>query len=252
MMIISSRDNPRIKDAVNLASSKKARLEQRRFIGEGFTLLEEALNAGVAETVFCLQGMEEKLPSVNNAEVISVTTNVMDKLSSVNAPPGVVFICRMSETQMPELPAIAVENLSDPGNMGTVIRTAEAFGFRSVITVGNCVEIYSPKVVRSAMGSLFRVPAVQMETAELRSWADKNHVPLLAAALTDSAVDIRTVDVSNAVPVIGNEAHGLTEEMIAACHKQVIIPISGIQSLNAAVAASVFMWESARARKGVL
>lgn len=245
-MIISSRDNPRIKEAVNLASSKKARIELNKFVGEGFTLLEEAISAGILETVFCLQGLEDKIPAGCTAEVFSVTAAVMDKLSSVNAPPGTVFICRMPECIDPVLPAVAVENLSDPGNMGTVIRTAEAFGFKTVITVGNCTEVYSPKVVRSAMGSLFRMNIVQMSAGELRTWADASDAVLLAAALTDKAEDIRNVDFNRAIPVIGNEAHGLTEEMIDLCHKQVIIPISGIQSLNAAVAASVFMWEAAR------
>jgi len=240
MMIISSRDNPRIKDAVNLASSKKARLEQRRFIGEGFTLLEEALNAGVAETVFCLQGMEEKLPPVNNAEVISVTPNVMDKLSSVNAPPGVVFICKMSETQMPELPAIAVENLSDPGNMGAILRTANAAGYRQVYLTEDCTDPYSPKSVRASMSGLFFVKVYSAPREELLKTL--KNTPILVADMRGENLFSFLAPERYAL-VIGNEGNGVSETVKAASAHTVSIPMQGSQeSLNASVAAGIAMY----------
>lgn len=246
MIDITSRENREVKRVCKLIQSRQSRLAEQVFVCEGLVLLQEALRSGLRVLqVFCLQGMEDRLPQLS-CPVYRINQSVLEKISGVDSPQGIVFLCAMPP-QLQQLPQgsrfLALEDLRDPGNLGTVLRTADAFGMDGVILLGDCVDRYSPKVVRSAMGSLFRVPVYQLERQSLRQQLRRAGIPLYGAALVENSKLIGQADLHRACVVIGNEARGLSEQMLALCDDMLLIPMRNVQSLNAAIAAAVFMWE---------
>ena len=142
---------------------------------------------------------------------------------------------------------IVLEGVQDPGNVGTAIRTANALGMDAVVLTGACADLYGPKTVRATMGALFRQPVLTCATDELMQLLRANGLKLYGAALTDTAQDLRRVPLTPAAVAIGSEGRGLSAELLAQCDGQIIIPMQpGAESLNAAVAAAVVMWEIAR------
>ena len=247
---ITSRDNPAIKQVAKLISSRSQRKKEQTFVCEGFVLLQEALRSGLAlRQVFCLDDRLDRLPAGLSCDVFAVPLSVLQRISDVEQPQGVVFTCRI-----PAPPAslqgscfLALDNLRDPGNLGTILRTGEAFGLDGVILLGDCVDLWAPKTLRSAMGSAFRVPVYRMESADLlKQQLAELQVPMYAAALHTDSQSLCGVDLRRACVVIGNEAHGVSTETLNACDGSLIIPIRTAESLNAAVAASVFAWEMSR------
>lgn len=248
MLTITSRENPQIKQVCSLLSAAKKRRKEGLFVCEGFTLLEEALRSGKKPVqVFCLETEEHRLPALD-CQTFLVNQSVLEKLSDVPAPQGVVFTLPLpEETGLPEGQRfLALDALRDPGNMGTILRTADAFGLDGVILLGDCVDVYSPKVVRSAMGSLFRAKLCRMTAQELRQEMDSRDIPLYAATLSDASSPVTELDLHRACVVVGNEAHGVSQETVDCCHGSVIIPIQSAESLNAGVAAGILMWEMRR------
>ena len=131
--------------------------------------------------------------------------------------------------------------------MGTVLRTADAFGMDAVYLLGACADIYNPKTVRATMGSLFRVPVIRTDAQRFLEDMKNEQIPVYAAALTQNAKPLQAFDYARAAVVIGNEGSGVSQELLEKSDYQVIIPMRGqTESLNAAVAASVFMWEMSR------
>ena len=142
---------------------------------------------------------------------------------------------------------MALDNLRDPGNLGTILRTAEAFGLDGVVLMGDCVDLWAPKTLRSAMGSAFRVPVYRVaDAAELKTQLAPLDVPMYAAALHTDSRSVVGTDLKKACVVIGNEAHGVSDATLGICDGSLIIPIHTAESLNAAVAAAVFAWEMSR------
>ena len=245
---ITSRDNPRIRLVRRLMESKRAREKEGRFCCEGEKLLEEALAAGVSvEQVFLSQDLPEERQREREAPTFLVPSSLMRQMSGVESPQGVLFVCRAPAPRK-DLPAgacLVLEDVRDPGNVGTILRTAEAFSLPVVLT-GNCAELYNPKVVRSTMGSVFRCQVFHLSRPELWEALEERSIPLYAAALSESARDIRQVDLKRAAVAIGNEARGVSPELLEYSRGQVIIPIQGAESLNAGVAAALCMWEMRR------
>ena len=162
--------------------------------------------------------------------------------------PGPVFTLAMPEGHNVELRrAVLLENVQDPGNVGTVIRTAAALGFDSVILCGACADVYSPKTARATMGAIFRENIVRMDIAAAAEYIHSRGMKLYGAALSERAADIRTAELNNAVVAIGSEGRGLSEQVLGACEKTLKIPMNPrCESLNAAVAATVVLWEMYR------
>lgn len=137
--------------------------------------------------------------------------------------------------------------MQDPGNVGTVVRTANAFGVGAVILVGECADLYNPKTVRSTMGAIFRQRVLSLGMTELTMLLEKNSLPLYGAALHRDSALITAVDVKNAAIAVGSEGRGLSDSLLSLCRKTVFIPMQPeSESLNAAVAASIIMWEMSR------
>lgn len=249
MTRIESRDNARVRHVAKLLSSGAARREEGLFVCEGPVMLREALaaRAGIVE-VYALPGQAELLEGVD-APCFEVNEPVLHRLSDTETPRGPVFVCRIPPPSPPRgRQFIAVEELRDPGNLGTVFRTAEALGLPEVVRVGSCVDLYAPKTVRSTMGSVFRVHSCVLSAQELYALTRGRGIPLIGAALSDRARSIEEMDLRAGAVLIGSEAHGLRAETLALCDELAVIPIEGAESLNAAVAAALFLWEMKKAR----
>ena len=248
MLTITSRENPQIKQVCGLLSAAKRRRKEGLFVCEGFTLLEEALRRGLQpRAVYCLESQAHRLPKLD-CPCALVNQSVLEKLSDVPTPQGVVFTLPLPEygKTLSGSRFLALDSLRDPGNMGTILRTADAFGLDGVILLGDCVDVYSPKVVRSAMGSLFSTKLYAMTASELKSQLDGLTIPLYAATLAADSRPVTQLDLKRACVIIGNEAHGVSPETVACCTGSVIVPIQSAESLNAGVAAGILMWEMRR------
>ena len=244
---ITSRDNPVIKHTARLVADKALRREEGLFVCEGAVMLEEALRSGAAvRRVFFREGLEYDLPEYIEAYVVPQT--LLERMSDVKTPQGIIFTVEARDMTGPLTGRhlLCCENLRDPGNMGTIMRTAEALGMDGVVLAGDCVDPLAPKTVRSSMGSVFRLPVWRKSLSQLSAELAELGLPLWGAALHRDAKDARTVDFSKAAVLIGNEARGLSEEAISACDGLTILPITGAESLNASVAAALFMWEMAK------
>lgn len=260
MEIITSKQNPAVIAAAKLAD-KKYREITHTFAFEGIKLFCEAVSAGVSFTrVFVTETAYKKygdlLSGAGDRKLSIVSDSVYEKLSFEKAPQGIFCVAEYFDPQTVvgnDSFVIFLDGVSDPGNFGAVLRAADAFGVDAVYAGENGADLYNPKTVRACMGSLFRVnvkrtPDLTGEIYRLR----ENGFHIFATALDEHSVDIRRTDLSGKIGfVIGNEGHGISEDVLAACSGSVIIPMKeGPQSLNAAVAAGVIMWEAARNRIG--
>lgn len=246
---ISSRDNSKIKNMIKLQKDKKLRRLQGLFVCEGQVNLKEAVSscAEIEELYFTRENLE--LAQMTPArEKYLVEPKLIEHMSDVESPQGVIFSVRQKNDGVlnGSNAVLALENVRDSGNMGTIIRTADGLGITNIVLLGDCVDVYNPKTVRSSMGSIFRISPVKMEFNELVSWAEKNGKPVYATALSDRATDIREVSLKRAVVVIGNEARGVSQSVLDGSGGHIIIPIKSAQSFNASVAAAIVLWEMAR------
>ena len=257
MEIITSKNNAAIIAASKL-SDKKYRERTGTFAFEGIKLFSEALSAGVRfSRVFVTEAAyekyEEKLSTLPESILTVVSDAVYEKLSFESAPQGVFSVAEYfsPKTREDSSFVLLLDGVADPGNFGAILRSAEAFGVDTVYMGKNGADLYNPKTVRACMGSLFRTDVrrtenIKDEIARLQ----KSGFRIFATALQKDSLDIRDVNFTGKIGfVIGNEGHGVSEDAITACDGTVIIPMyEGPESLNAAVASGVVMWEAARQR----
>ncbi|MCQ2438492.1 MAG: RNA methyltransferase [Oscillospiraceae bacterium] len=245
MELITSRKNARIRHFRSLASDRAYRREQGEFLCDGIKLLREALQFGAEVThVLTTENTAGELPAGVQASLID--RELLRYVSPLENSPGPVFSVRQNSKALPERPerVMVLENVQDPGNVGTVLRTAAAFGMDLVLLCGECADPYNPKTVRSTMGAMFRQRFALIERRELPALLADWELPLYGAALSDRARDIGDYSLSRCAVAVGNEGHGLSRELLELCTGELIIPMApDSESLNAAVAASVIMWE---------
>ena len=257
MLVLTSKENANIKRAVKLKKSAKFRSETGLFISEGLRICMDAMasNAEI-DTLFVTENAirkhrEEFLKLSEYSErTFIVAENLFSLISDTENPQGILSVIKALDkhSQFDKIKNsdkfIALDNMQDPSNLGTVLRTAEAFNVSGVILSKDCCDIYSPKVVRGSMGAVFRIPFVICNSiSEFLS----RHPQLnsYAAVISHDAVKIsKSVFKSPCVAVIGNEGNGLKPETIALCKTHITIPMEGsAESLNASTAASIIMWE---------
>lgn len=259
---IESRANPSVKFVCEL-HEPKGRRQNEKFCFEGVHLLEEYIRSGnVPEMLFVREdvvGAYSALIAPFEDKVITVTPSVYEKMSLEKAPQGILTVSSFLPNVkfVKELPKEASESgscmivdLQDTGNVGTIVRTSASLG-AGVILAGNCADIYSPKTVRATMGALFNTDIYVCEDV-LRAVASlqKAGVRVIASALTDDSVFLGEFDTDiTDCFVVGNEGKGLPENVIKSCDMTVKIKMSGrTESLNAASAASIMLWELKRGR----
>lgn len=185
--------------------------------------------------------------------VIQVTESVMESVSPMKTPQGVVFSCTSMGHRPPrELEPgryLVLDGVQDPGNVGTILRTADAFDCDEVFLLPGCADVNNPKTIRAAMGVHFRSVIYQCTLEELTALLKEAGIPLYAAALGENTADVREVDLSNAAVVIGSEGRGVSPQVLERCAGTLKIPMSRrCESLNAAAAAAIVLWEMGRNR----
>lgn len=247
-MEITSTDNKLIKHIASL-HKKKFRDEYNEYIIEGIKSVKEALQNNVEITHIIASGFNESLDT--ELEIINVPTHIMEKISETKTPQGLLAVARISNSKLPANAKriLILDNLQDPGNLGTIIRTADATSFDAIIISKNSVDLYSPKVVRSTMGSLFHLPIINNADLEreITSLKAKNFTIYLSM-LDNTSKNLFEEKLSFPLAiVIGNEGNGITQEIIPYGDIKLKIPMLGkAESLNASIAASILMYETIR------
>lgn len=241
---VTSRKNPQLVQLKKLFASRSDRETLGLFAGDGVKLLAEAIAHGAQlDTVVLSDGVEMDIPE--GVRVLRVPQDVMESVSPMAAPQGAVFSCRMPkrEALVPQGGCLLLDGVQDPGNLGTIVRTADAFRVPVVLLEG-CADCYNHKVVRATMGAVFRTPVYTSTWAEAKEAFQQAGVPIAVTALRDNARDIRTAPLDKMAVVIGSEGRGVRPEILNSAQETLIIPMNPhCESLNAAVAAAVVMWQ---------
>ncbi len=246
---ITSRRNSYIAALRALASDGAFRRERGEYLADGLKMLNEALASKARVRSVLFKERAEELPGLENAARYIAPAELFDYASPMKNSPGPLFTVSMPEENRasPLASAIVLEGVQDPGNVGAVIRTAAAFNIGAVVLCGECADPWQPKAVRATMGAVFRQRILRLERDELAGFLNGKGLPLYGAALSDRAEDVRRVDLKGAAVAVGSEGRGLSGELLSLCRRQVLIPMDGGgESLNAAVAASILMWEMAK------
>ena len=244
---ISSRKNSLLQQVKKLLSSRSERRKTGLFVADGTKLLEEAVKYWPGlQTVILSDGVEADLPE--NVRIDRVPEDVMASISPREAPQGALFLGKLPEQTefVPKKGMLLLDGVQDPGNIGTILRTADAMDVPVVLLEG-CADPWSWKVIRSTMGAVFRTPVVQANWEEVREKCRAAGIPIGVTALSHRAVDIRTADLAKMALVIGSEGRGVRKEILESADRELIIPMNPhCESLNAAIAASIVMWEIRR------
>lgn len=258
-LTITSRANPLIVRTAAL-SERKYRNEYGLFCFEGFKLLDDAIRSGIAlETVFLTEKAIRQcrfiLPENYDGKVVTVSDSVYEKMSFDRSPEGVLCTAKRLDNLHKYVKIYRSEysgtkfiacSIRDPGNMGTIIRAANALGIDELIISSDCADIYHPRAIRGAMGALFRQKITVCTDVCSAVRALKNDgYSVLATVLDERAKKLNDIEIgSRTCFAVGNEGHGLSQDFISECDGSVIIPmIAGCESLNAASAASIMLWE---------
>lgn len=276
--IIQSRQNPKVRFVCGLTEKKKRR-EAGLFRFDGIKLFREAVECRLAlHSVYVRDPASEEISrllrnaveqgELSEEQIVFVSESVFEKLSEEKSPEGILCVARMPKSLHPELSLaeaekllsddregvwLFAESIRDPGNLGTVIRTSAALGIDRLILSADCADLYHAKTVRSAMGALFRLPVILVPLEELPALIAslrETGRKIYAAALSPEAKIIGSFPLRRGdCFVIGNEGHGLSSEVIEATDGTAIIPMrEGNESLNAAAAAAICIWETVRAK----
>ena len=251
--IVTSRHNPLVTAFRRLAGEREERRSLGLYLGQGHKLLTEALQnrAPVDTVLYC--GKAPEVPE--GVRLQPVSADILAYVSPMKSAPELVFSCRLPEKNAPMKGRILLaENMQDPGNVGTMIRTAAAFGFDGVLLAGACADPWGPKAVRASMGAVFRLTVwEETDTEKAAALLHGAGIPVYAAALSEENLTAGRFPFPDALALaIGNEGHGLSETLLRAADKVVRIPMApGAESLNAAAAAAVLMWEVYRGRNDV-
>ena len=241
---ITARKNPLLQQVRKLLSSRKERETTGLFVADGTKLLAEAVKwwPGL-HTVILSDGVEADVP--DHVRVVSVPKDVMESISPMQAPQGALFLCRLPEKKafVPQPGMLLLDGIQDPGNLGTILRTADALQIPVALLEG-CADPYSHKVVRASMGAVFRTQPVQTTWEQVKTACTAADIPVAVTALSDRAEDIRSAKLGAMAVVIGSEGQGVRKEILESAQAELIIPMNpNCESLNAAIAAAIVMWQ---------
>ena len=258
MQRITSKDNPNIKLYRKLSESRKYRRENGMFVLEGVRLIADAVKEGAKlHAVFVTESCMEKLGGqagmndlLTGADCYVIPDLLGEKISDTGSTQGVFAVCGIldkpvvSDTIKSGGKYILLHSVQDPGNLGTIIRTADAVGVDAVFLSG-CCDLYNPKVIRSTMGSIFRLNVSEISFEETFPLFNQRGIKTYAAVIDDDAISLTDCDFSEGGAIlIGNEGNGLPAEVSELCDKKLTIKMQGnVNSLNAAMAAGIIMWE---------
>ena len=241
---ITSRKNPLLQQVKKLLSSKNERENAGLFVADGTKLLQEAIQYWPGlETVILSDGVQVSVPE--QVQLVRVPEDVMQSISPMQSPQGALFVCRLPENKKfaPVPGMLLLDGIQDPGNLGTILRTADALDVPVVLLEG-CADPYSHKVVRASMGAVFRTPPVSANWEDVKAACKERRILVAVTALSESAKDLRRAKLADMAVVIGSEGQGVRQEILDSADAQLIIPMNPrCESLNAAVAATIVMWQ---------
>lgn len=263
--VITSSGNSQVKNLHLLQKKVKVREEQGVFVVEGLKMFEEARNIGLLVKTYVSESfyrrkLQENANYFHDLDYEVLTDAIFKDIADTKTPQGIMGVVKKAEYSLvdilerPKPLLLLLEDIRDPGNLGTILRAAEGAGVNGVILNKSCVDLYNPKVIRSTMGSIYRVPYYQAENfiatlGEIK----KQGIVIFAAHLMGRVYDTEDSFACNCAFLIGNEANGLSEEASQMADIRIKIPMEGkVESLNAAVAASILMYEAARQRRNAL
>ena len=263
MLNITSISNPLIREIKGL-NKKRERWKKGLFLIEGIKIIEECIDNGhpvvniiYSDRLFDIGGGKDFFNKIKtNDKLVRVSDKLYRHISNVENPQGVLAIVKFEASHIRNMEFkdapffLLLDRVQDPGNMGTIIRTADAFGVDGVIIMGGCVDVYNPKVIRSTMGSIFRVPIYhEMDREEIIYQLKRKNVDIYSASLEGSRY-IQTLDFTKGCAfIIGNESTGVSRELHDLADELIKIPMLGeIESLNVAIASSIIMYEVMRQR----
>ena len=258
--MITSKDNETVKHAAKLVKSASYRRECGQFAAEGVRICRDGVRSGFSPELFLYTSAAvEKHPedyaeiADSSRKVCEVSREVFSKICDTKSPQ--VFFCVYNMLDKQKFPYrinkrgnyLALERIQDPSNLGTILRTAEALGIEGAVLSEDCCDFYSPKVVRGSMGAVFRMPLLVTDSfVGYISGLTESGVDTYASVPV-MAEDITKISFNGGVMLIGNEGNGLSDAAVSACSKKITIPMRGrAESLNAAAAAAVLMWEMLR------
>lgn len=241
---ITARKNPLLQQARRLLSSRKEREKNGLFVADGTKLLSEAVHwwPGL-ETVILADGVEAEVPE--GVRVVRVPEDVMASVSPMETPQGALFLCRLPEKSefIPRAGMLLLDGIQDPGNLGTILRTADALDIPVALLEG-CADPYSHKTVRASMGAVFRTPVTVTCWHEAKERLDRAGITVGVTALSSRAEDLRQAKLEDMAVVIGSEGRGVRKEILESAGMELIIPMNPrCESLNAGIAAAIVMWQ---------
>lgn len=250
MELITSRQNHIIRHVKKLASDRKYRKSSGEFLCEGPKMLAEAERWGfVPKTILACDEAVLHPWEGRAAHAVLVTPELLAYAADTETPQGLIFTCALPEEpdKLPGGRLLVLDGVQDPGNVGTILRTADAFGADGLVLLPGCADPWSPKVVRATMGACFRLPMLNCTLEKLSEMLAEENIPLYATALREDTRDIRDADLSRAAVVIGSEGKGVSDRVLGRCEMTLKIPMrERCESLNAAMAAGIVLWESWR------
>ncbi|MBQ8171973.1 MAG: RNA methyltransferase [Oscillospiraceae bacterium] len=250
-MELTSRKNDIVRRFRELSRDKKLRDAQGAFVAEGDHLCKEAVQSSL-EISFALvteralkkyPAAQELIAAAKGYAVIS--EDIAEYISDTKAPQGLFAeIRRSAAAQMPSGKLVMLDGVQDPGNVGTIIRTAEALGIKAVLLSPACADVYSPKTLRASMGSVFRLPCITCDIPQMIATLRSDGYSVYGSMLDEAAQRLGDISFPDkSAVVIGSEGSGISDATASACTGGLYIPISGAESLNAAAAASIILWE---------
>lgn len=256
--IITSAQNPRIKHLVMLQQKAQQRRAEDRIVVEGVREIMHCSKAGhTIETLFCcpqLSGYSEL--SLNDAEQIDVSPEVYSKIAYRGTTEGLIAIVKPKHTSLNDLPLgmnpliIVIEGVEKPGNIGAILRSADAAQATAVVVCDPLTDLFNPNIIRSSIGAIFTVPCVACSTDECITFLKQNNIKILTAQLQDSQLYYQTSMTGPTAIVMGTESTGLSNAWREAADKHILIPMKGeLDSLNVSVSAAILLFEAVRQRE---
>lgn len=238
-MLITSINNQTIKELDKLKQKKYRDLEQK-FLIEGEHLVEEAEKSGVLEKIILLENSEYH----SNLEKIYVSKNVMKKLSSLDTPPNIIGVCKMLSRKELGKKVLLLDDIQDPGNLGTIIRSSVAFNVDSIVMSLNTVDLYNPKVIRSTQGMIFKINLIKDDLERVIEKLKSKNIPIYTTNV-NGGENIKNINSTDSYGLImGNEGNGVKDEISTLADRKIYIPMnSKVESLNVSVAASILLYE---------
>lgn len=259
-MIITSATNDRIKDVKKLIKSSSYRRDRGLFVVEGIRMFREIPKESIS-SVYVSESAYDKLKNdilhvVDQDDIVFVADHVFSSMSDTNTPQGIMALVRIKQIKLDDIISgqkdflLIAERLQDPGNLGTIIRTAEGAGATGIILSSDCVDMYNPKVIRSTMGSVFRVPVYISSDLERDIDKLKNAGVCIYGAHLDGNEFYNESFAGACGFLIGNEGNGLSSAVSGKADKLIRIPMCGkVESLNAAISVAVISYEVLRQRR---